>query len=229
MKKLLVLVCVLLSANLSIAQQVTETGEKSKARNEHQDHMLIDFGYVTLTNKPPGLDFKWYNNALNIQIFYDQLFGQTGFSGAVGVGFSTQSYYSNKQVRRDTNRLNDYSTWLTPEKDYNKNKISTSYIDIPLEIRYRSAIDDLGYRWKFSVGGKVGFLIDTHDKLVDKEGIKYKTYHFPDMNRVRAGLVARAGYGKINFSTFFSLTEFFVPGRGPEQKQMTFSISLVPF
>lgn len=229
MKKLLVLFVVVGLANLAHAQQLTETGEKSKSRNEHQDHMLIDFGYETLTNNPPGLDFKWYNNGLNIQIFYDQLFGQTGFSGAVGVGFSTQSYYSNKQIRRDTTRLNDYSTWVDPERPYNKNKISTSYIDIPLELRYRSKIDDWGYRWKFSVGGKVGFLIDTHDKLVDKNNIKYKTYYFPDMNRVRAGLVARAGYGKINFTAFFSMTEFFVPGRGPEQKQMSFAISLVPF
>lgn len=229
MKKLFILLFTVATANLSIAQQVTETGEKEKVRNEHQDHMLIDFGYEMLTNNPPGLDFKWYNNGLNIQLFYDQLFGQSGFSAAVGVGFSTQSYYSNKQIRRDTTQVKDYSTWVTPEREYNKNKISTSYIDIPLEFRFRTKIDDWGYRWKFSVGGKVGFLIDTHDKLVDKEGIKYKTYYFPDMNRVRAGIVARAGYGKINFTSFFSLTEFFVPGRGPEQKQIGFAISLVPF
>jgi len=207
---------------------VAQEGEKKEARNKHQDHMLIDFGYETFTSRPGFTDFQWYNNGLNIQLFYDKLFGQSGFSGAIGVGFSTQSYYSNKQIRRDTSKV-QYSDWLSTGVAYNRNKVSTSFIDIPIEFRYRSKVDDWGYRWKLSIGGKVGFLIDTHDKLVDKNNIKYKTYNFPDMNKVRMGLIARAGYGKINFSTFFSLTEFFIPGRGPEMRQVSIAISLVPF
>lgn len=206
-----------------------KTGSKTKDRNTHQDHMLIDFGYETFSSRPGFTDFQWYNNGINIQLFYDQLFGQSGFSGAVGIGFSSQSYYSNKQIRRDSTK-SEYSNWVDPDHTpYEKNKVSTSFIDIPVELRYRTKLDDAGYRWKFSVGAKVGFLIDTHDKLVDREGIKYKTYYFPDMNRVRFGLIARAGYGKVNFSTFFSLTEFFIPGRGPEMKQIGIAISLVPF
>ena len=208
---------------------VTQEGEKTEERNKHQDHMLIDFGYETFSSRPGFTDFQWYNNGLNIQLFYDKLFGQSGFSGAVGVGFSTQSYYSNKQIRRDTNKTILYSDWLTPQSTYEKNKVSTSWVEVPIELRFRSKTDDWGYRWKFSIGGKIGFLIDSHDKLVDKNGVKYKTYYFPDMNKVRAGVIARAGYGKVNFTTFFSLTEFFVPGRGPEMKQISFAISLVPF
>ena len=75
----------------------------------------------------------------------------------------------------------------------------------------------------------MGYLIDTHDKMVDMNNVKFKTYYFPDVNNLRFGLVARAGYGKVNFTTFFSLTEFFVPGRGPEMKQISVAISLVPF
>lgn len=202
---------------------------KKEERNKHQDHLLVDFGYETFSSRPGFTNFQWYNNGLNIQLFYDQLFGQSGISAALGVGFSTQSYYSDKQIRRDTTSAFLYSDWLDPEKEYEKNKVSTSWIDIPFELRYRTKMDDGGYRWKFSVGAKVGFLIDTHDKLVDNNNIKYKTYDFPDMNRVRAGLIARAGYGKVNFYGFFSLTEFFIPGRGPEMKQYGFGISLVPF
>ncbi len=112
----------ILFVNTSIAQE----GTKKVERNTHQDHMLIDFGYETFTSRPGFTDFQWYNNGLNIQIFYDKLFGQSGFSGAVGVGFSTQSYYSNKQIRRDTNKSFLYSDWLDPEIAYDHNKISTS-------------------------------------------------------------------------------------------------------
>ena len=206
-----------------------QEGTKEEPRNKHQDHMLIDFGYETFTSRPNFTNFQWYNNGLNIQIFHDQLFGQSGFSGAIGVGFSTQSYYSDSQIRRDTNAPNLYSNWLRASEPYNRNKVSTSWVEVPLEFRYRSKVDDWGYRWKFSVGAKVGFLIDTHDKLVNKDQVKFKTYYFPDMNNVRFGLVGRAGYGKVNFTTFFSLTEFFVPGRGPEMKQVSVAISLVPF
>ncbi len=206
-----------------------QEGEKKEPRNKHQDHMLIDFGYETFTSRPGFTNFQWYNNGLNIQLFYDKLFGQSGFSGAIGVGFSTQSYYSDAQIRRDTNASGLYSNWIKNPEPYNRNKVSTSWLEVPVELRYRSKIDDWGYRWKFSVGAKMGYLFDTHDKMVDKNNIKYKTYYFPDMNNLRFGLVARAGYGKINFTTFFSLTEFFIPGRGPEMKQVSVAISLVPF
>lgn len=225
MKQVIILLLLTLTTTVLVAQE----GEKTEERNKHQDHMLIDFGYETFTSRPGFTDFEWYNNGLNIQVFYDKLFGKSGFSGAVGVGFSTQSYYSNKQIRRDTNKAFLYSDWIRPESTYEKNKVSTSWVEVPIELRYRSKIDDWGYRWKLSIGGKIGFLIDTHDKLVDLNGVKYKTYYFPDMNNIRAGLIARAGYGKVNFTTFFSLTEFFVPGRGPEMKQISIAISLVPF
>lgn len=211
------------------SQGFAQEGKKEEPRNKHQDHMLIDFGYETFTSRPGFTNFQWYNNGLNIQLFYDKLFGQSGFSGAIGIGFSTQSYYSDSQIRRDTTKSFSYSDWVPAEVGYQKNKVSTSWVEVPVEFRYRSKIDDLGYRWKFSVGAKMGLLFDTHDKLVDRDNIKYKTYYFPDMNTVRFGVLARAGYGKINFTTFFSLTEFFVPGRGPEMKQVSIAISLVPF
>lgn len=221
---LLISVLTLVSTNL-----VAQEGEKEESRNKHQDHLLIDFGYETFSGRPNNTSFEWYNNGLNIQLFYDKLFGKSGFSGAVGIGFSTQSYYSNKQIRRDTTLSYQYSNWVNPESLYEKNKVSSSWVEVPIELRYRSKIDDWGYRWKLSIGGKIGYLIDTHDKLVDLNGVKFKTYYFPDMNNIRAGIVARAGYGKVNFTTFFSLTEFFVPGRGPEMKQISIAISLVPF
>lgn len=233
MKQTLILVTLLLGflgTGFSQSETGTKTGTKTEARNEHQDHMLIDFGWETFTNKPNGVEYKWYNNGLNIQLFYDQLIGQTGLSAAIGVGFSTQSYYSNRQIRRDSTQPGLYSNWVTPDYvPYQSNKVSTSWVDIPVELRYRSKVDDWGYRWKFAVGIKTGFLFDTHDKIVSNDNIKYKTYYFPDVNNLRFGLTARAGYGKINFSAFFSFTEFFYPGRGPEMKQLGFGISLVPF
>lgn len=212
-----------------LSSAIAQEGEKKEARNKHQDHMLIDFGYETFTSRANFTNYQWYNNGLNIQLFYDKLFGQSGFSGAIGIGFSTQSYYSDSQIRRDTTATNLYSNWLRTDKTYDHNKVSTSWVEVPIELRYRSKLDDWGYRWKFSVGAKLGYLFDTHDKLVDKDNIKYKTYYFPDVNNVRFGVVGRAGYGKINFTTFFSLTEFFIPGRGPEMKQVSIAISLVPF
>ena len=230
MKKIWILCVLLLGGTFGAIGQIDKTGEKSEERNTHQDHMLVDFGYETFTSNPSNADFRWYNNGLNIQLFYDQLFGQSGISLAVGVGFSTQSYYSNRQIRRDTTKQEFYPNWMRLENEpYNKNKVSTSFVDIPLELRYRTKMDDNGYRWKFSVGAKIGFLFDTHDKYVDLDGIKYKTYYFPDMNRTRIAMIARIGYGKVNFYGSFGLTEFFIPGRGPEMKQLGFGISLVPF
>ena len=224
MKHFFVLIALFVSV-VSFAQEEA----KKEDRNKHQDHLLIDFGYETFTSRPGYTNFKWYNNGLNIQMFYDKPFGKSGLSGAIGIGYSTQSYYSDSQIRRDTNVANPYSNWVSAEEGYKKNKVSLSWVEVPVELRFRSKMDHLGYQWKFSVGGKVGLLFDTHDKRVDQNSVKYKTYDFPDMNNVRLGLIARAGYGKVNFSTFFSLTEFFTPGSGPEMRQVSVAVSLVPF
>lgn len=224
MKQIFVLFILLITF---LSQNQAQEESDSKERNHHQDHMVIDFGYETFNASAPS--FRWYNNGLNIQFFYDYIIAESGFSLAIGGGFSTQSYYSDSQIRRNEDKTILYSDWVPQSIPYKRNKFTTSWLEVPFEIRYRSKLDNAGYRWKISAGAKLGFLVDAHDKWVDQQGIKYKTYYFPDINNLRFGLVGRAGYGKINLTAFFSLTEFFVPNRGPESKQISIAISLLPF
>lgn len=210
-------------------QVSAQSDEEKNKRNFMQDQMIVNYGYETFSSNPDQANFQWYNNGFDIQFFYDYLILESGFSVALGGGFSTQNYFSNSQVRRDETHTGLYSDWVPLDIEYNKNKLAASWLEIPFELRYRTKADKAGYQWKATVGAKVGFLIDVHDKWVDTDNIKYKTYYFPDINDVRFGLIGRIGYGRVSLATFFSFTEFFVPDRGPEMKQISIVFSVMPF
>lgn len=223
MIKQLAITALLLIPVLSFAQET---------KSKRQDQFVLDLNYDTFLNKPSDVKFKWYGHGVNIQFFYDKpLLKSNQLSLAIGAGFSTQNYYTNAQVRQDPSRTEDYSAWTkVPDSiSYKRNKISSNWIEIPLEFRYRSKEDSKGYSWKFALGGKVGYLIDTHDKIRHSNGDKYKTYIFPNNNEWRYGVLTRIGYGKINLTAFYSLSPWFKEGKGREMNQLSIGISVVPF
>ena len=202
-----------------------------KEKREKEDQLIIDLTYEALVNKPGDLNFKWYNNGFNIQFLYDFPLGYSPFSVAIGLGLSTQSYYSGHQVRTqfDSTLNREIAEWQRVDTSYRNNKIATTLVEVPLEIRWRSKESPSGYRWKIAAGVKAGYNFDTHDKLVMKNRDKYKTYIFPYMNPYRVGSHIRFGYGKVNLTAFYSFTPFFEEGRGREMNQLSIGVSILPF
>ncbi len=199
-------------------------------RNEKMDYMLIEIGWETFIDKPGDVEYRWYNNGFNIALFYDQPFGKKSpISGAIGLGFSTQSYYSNAQVRRDTTLDYNWSYWKRVEEPYRNNKISISWIELPIELRFRGKEDARGNRFKVAIGVKGGLRVDVHDKLKDQSYKKFKTYYFPDVTKYRIGGILRIGYGKVSVSGFYSFTGFFIPGAGRKMNQLSISIAIMAF
>lgn len=206
---------------------------QTKEKREREDQLIVDLTYETLLNNPDDIDFKWYNNGVNVHLMYDAPIKTSSFSGAIGIGISSQSYYSNGQLRveYDSTRSRDMMVWNKVDTNYRNNKISTTYIEVPVEFRWRSEESPSGYRWKVAVGAKFGYLIDTHDKMTfnNSDRDKYKTYIFPEMNQYRVGTHIRVGYGKVNLTAFYSITPWINEGRGLRQNQLSIGVSILPF
>ncbi|MDR9399418.1 MAG: porin family protein [Salibacter sp.] len=217
------------------SQQPT-TAQEPKKPMEKMDNFVVDLGYEMLMfeNKPAGLDFKPWNNGMSFYLLYDRPIMSSNFAIAIGGGISSQSYYSNSQIRRVGNEeTEDYSTFqkLPDSVDYRNNKVALTYLDIPLELRYRSNEDKRGHRWKFTIGFKAGLQFDVHDKLVidNSRKDKYKTYIFPDLYEFRYGAYFRAGYGKVGLNAYYGLSPLFNEGHGPEATQLSFGVTITPF
>lgn len=131
----------------------------------------------------------------------------------------------------------------TTETGYKNNKLTAIYIDVPLEFRFRTKNE--GQKFKASIGFKVGYLLSSHMKyrgddiswnyspgqswtLNSDETIKLKTYKVPNIEMYRMGPTVRIGWGWINATAYYSLTNLFKKNKGPEMYPISVGISITP-
>lgn len=228
MTKLLATVVLVFSLQSVFAQESSQPEPMQEV--ERKDQLMIDFNYENFVNGPSNVDFKWYNRGINVQYLYDIHIVKNRFTIGIGAGFSSQNYYGNGYLTQDTLSNGKVGTvWETREEDYDRNKVSVNYLEVPLELRYRSKLNERGYQWRFTVGAKYGYLIDVHDKLVLSNGDKFKTYNYPDVEDYRYGVLTRIGYGKVNLTAYYSVSPFFKDGKGQEMNQLSIGIGITPF
>ncbi len=207
--------------------------EKKSFFKKLDDQLVVDICYENFIGKPNNVNFKWFNNGFNAYYMVNLPFGKSPLSVATGIGISTQSYYSNAQLRTTTDTVQqlELAEWQNVAQgvDYRNNKIATTYFEIPIEFRWKSKPSSSGARWQVAVGGKIAYLFDTHDKLVLRNRDKYKTYIFPHMNPIRAGVHTRIGYGKVHLTAYYGVTPWLNDGRGPQMNQFSVGVSIIPF
>lgn len=240
MKKILsLLVLTLFLSILSHAQDSgTEAARKAKisaekARkimNKRQDRIVVNFNFDNwIHQQSNGFATKWYSRGMDIYFTYDMPIKKSFVSFAPGIGYSTSNIYSNSDLREDSlgAHLEPFSNYTA---NFKKTKISLGYIDIPLELRFRSKplIDD--FRFKVAIGFKFGIKVDgfTKDKRNDLSADgTYKKYiekGYKDLNQWRMGPTLRVGFGPVSITAYYGVLGIFKKDRGP--KVTPFSVGL---
>ena len=216
----------LLSAN--VFSQVVSGAMKPKISNweNKQDRLIVDINFDTWDKTPPGVNIKQFRSrGVNIMFMDEKPFGKGHVAFAWGFGFSSQNFHTNGQYVQDDNA--DTSGLSPLSIQYDLNKLSLNYIDIPLELRFRTKANAKGNRLKLSAGFKIGVLINAHTKF-DNGTIKVKTYHLKNIPDWHYGLHARLGFGHIGVSYFYSLTKLFNDGEGMEITPYSIGLSITP-
>ncbi|HAQ71528.1 MAG TPA: hypothetical protein DCR48_11195 [Flavobacteriales bacterium] len=230
----LVLVCL---SNVGFSQKdpaidsaAAEMVEEDKVK--HQDLFYIDLNWDRLLGVSAPIEQKWFGRGIGLGLLYDQPLNKNGnVSVAAGVGFTSHNYYMNSVATRFNGPNNGYTDFsIVGDSVYTRGKISVNYVDIPFELRFRLNPDKNGNRWKLALGGKVGYKIQAHEKIINNQDIKIKTYDYPHITRLRYGLSGRVGYGSIMLSAFYSLTPFFDENHSINQyNTFTLGVTIVPF
>lgn len=203
----------MLLASYSIFAQDAGNAAANKAMSSvahSRDFLVIQLGYVGLNGTGASSIKSGFNRELNIALMYDIPLKNSNFSLAAGLGISSTNIYLKDQA------LDLTSIGTTPNFDetdvYKKFKLSTNYLEIPLEIRYRQVPENANKGWKVGVGLKIGNLVNVHtrsvqtinnSKHIEKESNKsmFNTWRFQG--------TARVGYGNFALYGTYTLTSIF--------------------
>jgi len=153
---------------------------------------------------------------------------------AAGLDISIHNMFTNSLILGDTltgqSNIIPFND-LFPNDEYKRIKFNLIYIDIPLELRFRS-----DKKFRFSVGGKIGYLIRNQWKYVGddflfnrSEELKVKFNDLPNIETLRYGATVRLGWHWINLYGYYSLSNVFEKDKGPELYPISVGISIYPF
>lgn len=231
------------------SETVADEKPKKKRKPPKKEMILINLNFDSWLGHPSTVSPKWFSSrGVDVAVLYDYVIAKSLFSIAAGVGFNSHNIHMEAfpvayQVTGTKEPSSIYSyTHLDPNffqgQKISVNKISTNFIDIPVEVRFRSKPHKNGKRIAASVGFKLGWLVQSHTKTkVDGDyfyeginfGRKIKTYDIPNLTKFRYGLTARVGYANFYVNFFYSLTPLFINGRGTEATPISLGIGVSPF
>ncbi|GEP94989.1 outer membrane beta-barrel protein [Chitinophaga cymbidii] len=201
---------------------------KAKERASYsRDFLMIQLSYDGWAQAPDSLKFG-LNRGFNIALMYDFPIKATKFSFAGGLGISTSSVILKDHI---LDMSNGSSTAVRFERSetYRKYKVATTYLEIPLEFRFRQVPENANKGFKAAIGAKVGMLVNAHTKGKNTLGgekniIKEQNRRF--FNPWRFAATARVGYGNIGVFGAVNLNPLFKDNSGVDVRPYSIGITL---
>lgn len=250
MKKTLFIIAVsFLSATMTIAQD-SPTGGMSIGKGEkiliqlYNDMWQGADSTLSVNSFNPGFAFYFMNHIP---------FGKSKISFNIGFGIGSHNLHSDAYPTREMTfdsilATNVYTgntvfervpgSFQNEKVEYDINKFSLTYFDVPLEFKYTTE-NKKGKAIKFAIGFKAGYLLNSHTKYrgdayknehleLNSDVIKFKTFRIPNIEPLRYGATFRFNYSIYGIFGYYSLSKIFKADKCVEMYPISVGISLSP-
>ena len=222
------------------AQNPTTPTKKLDLTGRASDHLMIQFGGDFLTGAPDSVKTSGFSRHFNVYFMYDKPFKKNQhYSVAFGAGIGSNNIfmddhtYVNLKTSGNTLLFNQ----LGPTADhFAKQKITTIYIQAPVELRYYSDPEHPGKSWKLAAGFKVGQLLKAYTKSKNYQtstgsSIYGKTFiekienkRFFNANDIT--LTGRVGYGIFSLDMGYLVNGYLRDGYGATMNKVSVGITI---
>ena len=196
-------------------RDTVETNKEEKEKMDEKGRFMIGMGNDLWMDAPGNVDIRNYNPSFVFSLMFDHPFGTSPLSFSAGLGLQSNNLYSDAFLVENENNYKTKFSSIPDTLNYSKNKISTTYLELPIEFRLRMLKDnDL----TLAAGFKVGYLINSHTKYKGDNYLdtrpsnnktKIKEHNIPDMVKLRYTATARLGYKKFSLFAHYNLTPLF--------------------
>lgn len=211
MKKSFLLLTIFFSV-IGFSQEIqSESAAVKQDSLFREDQFYISLAYDNLQNKPQGLSQGKFSPSLSFGFLRDMPFNKSRtWAIATGFGYSLNVYNSNLLTFTDDFGNGTVRTYtiLNSSDNYNKNKLSLHYLDIPFELRWRTSTPDNHRFWRIYSGFKISYLIA--DKYIfEGNGITIKDTRNEDLNKVQYGTYLAMGWNTWNAYVYYRLNPIY--------------------
>ena len=191
------------------------------------DHLMIQLSKDNWAGVPDSISsrMKGLSRGLNVAIMLNKPFkSDPRWSVALGLGVSHSSIFFKKtsvDLKATSTRLPFKN--LDSSDHFKKYKLATTFVEVPIELRYTFDPVNEKKSWKIALGVKVGTMLNAHTKgktLQNKndgtissytEKISKRTY----FNGTRLAATARVGIGSFSLFGAYSITSLIKDVAGP--------------
>ena len=193
---------------LFLLLSVSTSAQKSNYYLE--DQIYITATYNMIVNKSDSIQQGGFSNGMLFGYVRDiPLNERRNFGLGLGLNYSIAHIYQNVSIKTlddgssDINRMNN--------DEYIRNKFSVSFLEVPIEIRYRTSTIDKYKFFRAYLGFKVGYRMRAYSKLkTNKTEISY--YNQPEFEWWKYGVYLNIGYSSWNFHIDYTLSKIFREG-----------------
>lgn len=237
MRKLPALLAVLLLSVSAFAQE-----DPSKKRDidvsKAGDHIMIQLGLNGLQGAPDSISshLKGFQRSANAYVMFDKKFkGNPRFSVAIGAGVGTNNYYF-KNMNVEIGSTNPVLPFVSTDstENFKKYKMSTTFLEVPLEFRFTAKPDMPNKSIKAAIGVKAGTLVSakTKGKILRKadgsviNNYTVKTITKSYFNTTRLAGTARVGYGIFSLYGVYSFSGLFKDGVAAEMNSFQVGLTI---
>lgn len=236
MKKILLVLVVLFTVSGAWAQDKKK--DRSSVVGRAGDHIMVQFSSDHWIGTPDSIDshMSGFARGVNAYVMIDKVFKSAPqFSVAAGIGVSSSNIFF-KRMGVDVKSKNSSIPFINQDslEHFKKYKLSTTYLEIPIELRFSNTPEKDMKSIKAAIGVKVGTMLNAHTKgknLQDKNGAAVNNYTEKEtskrfFNSTRIAATARVGYGNFSIFGSYQLGGLFKDGAGPDVRLLQVGLTL---
>lgn len=230
------------------------------SRMHPSDRFFVTLFTDAWQNVPGDMDLRTIQRGINISAMQDMPMGRSNFSIAAGLEFSSHNLYSDHHYLFYPDlsyqphlliALQEKYDFAPLRRDYDKNKLSLNYLEVPVQFRYRTR--GLNRTFRIYAGMKAGYLVNAHTKYEGKsqyleldgiytsgeaaalvsdtsnKEVKTKEHKLGNLVDYRIGLTAMVGYGSVNLHLYYPLTSVFEDNSASDMYPLSLGITWILF
>lgn len=131
------------------------------------DHLVFQFGYDNWAGAPDSIHIQGFNRSANIYFMFDFPFKtDPRLSIGAGLGIGSSNIFFHQQEVLVAAYQN--TTLAFPDQEggnhFKKYKLVTTFLEVPVELRFAVDPEHPNSSWKFAVGAKVGLMLSAYTK-----------------------------------------------------------------